>query len=173
MSLGPACASGVVGRNADSVGSSQAPAELLPFPTTGNWQDWGYGTSLESPRHSSDESGTTMFQVSPLCYHWLRERRETVLWFCRSFLFFLPLLTQISNLRGKKLRIFFREKKLKCCFHSELWTKVLLTFSRHRILKIHLASYFTGFSVLNLFSVFFSGMSITHSTSFALFLFFQ
>lgn len=63
---------------------------------------------------------------------------------------------------------FILEKMLKRCFDSALGAKMLLTFSRHSILKIHLMSYFTGFSVLNLFSVFFSGMSIAHSAGFHL-----
>lgn len=153
------------------MGTSQTPAELLPFPTTGNWQDWGYGTSPESPRHSSYESGTTTFQVSPLCLHWRWERRESALVLQVLSVFLAFVKTDIKFL-GKKAPHLFQRKKLKCCFHSELGTKMLLTFSRNRILKIHLASYFTGFSVLNLFSVFFSGMSITHSTSFGPFFFF-
>lgn len=39
---------------------------------------------------------------------------------------------------------------------------------RRRILKIPLTSYFPGFSVLNFFSIFFSGVSIAHGAGLGL-----
>lgn len=139
-----------------------SPSKPVPSPCPA-----GIGTQcLSVPRYRSGGARTITFWVFPLCLHQAEEK--TVICFFRFILVLSPLLTQIADLGGETVPHLFQRKKLKCCFASELGAKMLLTFSRHRILKIHLTSYFTGFSVLNLFSVFSSGMSLAHSAGFPL-----